>query len=200
MRFSKYLLAAVFALGLGSVAQAVPGYSTGAVNMRTGPSTKYHVIRVVPRGAHVQINGCLRGYSWCDVSYAGHRGWVSSRYLQRTGYRNGPRYVYRGGPDLGIPFVVFELFRHHDRPRYRHHRVYRDYRYDRDWRRHGREWRRHGREDWHRSHRGNPEWQWRNHPSQFPHGEGTQGSERHGNRLQHQNPHGEDMPRQRLPN
>jgi hypothetical protein len=62
----------------------------------------------IPGGSHVNIHGCVRGDAWCDVSWAGDRGWVSSRYLESL-YRN--RYVYV--PDyinvIDLPIVPFEI-------------------------------------------------------------------------------------------
>jgi hypothetical protein len=62
----------------------------------------------IPGGSHVNIHGCLRGGAWCDVSWEGDRGWVSSQYLEYL-YRN--RYVYL--PDyvdvVDVPVVPFVL-------------------------------------------------------------------------------------------
>jgi len=187
MKLFKILAATAFSIGLASAAYASPGRSTNDVNMRTGPSTKYHVVRVVPAGAGVQINGCLQGRTWCDVSYGGHRGWVSSRYLQHTAYRTGPRQVYNSGSDVLLPYVAFQIFRGLNDNR-RHYR-----RYDRPrhyiGRGHGRDW---GHRDWGNHNRGH----WRNRDLSDGRGEGGNS---YVNRLQRQNPHGEDMPRQRLP-
>ena len=152
MKLRHLIAGLAIAIGLGSTAHAAtPGYATGNVNMRLGPSTSYAVIDTVPRGGRLTIFGCLQGYAWCDVVYAGRRGWVSSRYLT-----SGERHVYRGGPGLGIPFIGFDLYSYHrdhyfDRPWYRD-RYYNDYWGDRrhDWRddlRHWRDDRRHWRED-----------------------------------------------------
>jgi hypothetical protein len=62
----------------------------------------------IPHGSRVNIHGCIRGDAWCDVSWAGDRGWVSSRYLEYL-YRN--HYVYL--PDytnvIDVPIVPFEI-------------------------------------------------------------------------------------------
>jgi hypothetical protein len=62
----------------------------------------------IPGGSHVNIHGCLSGDAWCDVSWSGDRGWVSSQYLEYL-YRN--RYVYL--PDyvdvIDVPVVPFVL-------------------------------------------------------------------------------------------
>lgn len=100
------------AMALGAVVLAAPseaatfeGYSTTAVNQRTGPSTGYPVIQVIPANARVRIYGCLSGITWCDTSYAGQRGWVSSRYLQIYGVNRTPRPIMRFGFSSGLPLV-----------------------------------------------------------------------------------------------
>jgi len=84
-----------------AAAQAVPGMATGNVNMRTGPSTGYAVITTIPVGAPVEVHRCDR---WCEVSYAGRRGWASGNYIA-SGYAVQPVpvvpptvYAYRPAP------------------------------------------------------------------------------------------------------
>src|SRR5690606_26003677 len=70
-------------------------------------------------GAPVEVNGCLQGYAWCDVTYPYEdlRGWVYGPYL---GYA-GPRYVSMPIPEvavlLSIPIVVRHIY---ERPRHWH--------------------------------------------------------------------------------
>ncbi|MFT3732347.1 MAG: SH3 domain-containing protein [Hyphomicrobium sp.] len=101
--------AAIFAafLALGSAAQASPGFTSANVNMRTGPDTEFPSVGVIPEGDPVDVRGCLRDESWCDVLWGGNRGWVYSEYLG---------FDYRGQttllPDVGIaafgiPVVAF---------------------------------------------------------------------------------------------
>ncbi len=88
---------------------AVRGEATANVNMRSGPSTRYPAVVVIPVGAPITIYGCMSNVNWCDVSFAGGRGWVSGNYIQTT-YRSNRVYVapnyYRG---LGIPSVSFDV-------------------------------------------------------------------------------------------
>ena len=58
-------------LALPDTALAASGYTTGSVNMRTGPGVSYPRIAVIPRGAAVTIRGCVRDHRWCDVSWRG---------------------------------------------------------------------------------------------------------------------------------
>jgi uncharacterized protein YraI len=107
MKLPGFVIAALL-LTAPTAALAARGIVTDTVSMRAGPGTGFPVVDRVPGGAHVNIHGCLRGDSWCDISWEGDRGWVSSDYLQYY-YRN--RYVYL--PDyvdvIDVPVVPFVL-------------------------------------------------------------------------------------------
>ncbi len=111
--------------GLPVVAEAATAIATANVNMRSGPSTRYPAVVVIPAGARVDIRGCLSSANWCDVAAAGYRGWVSGSYLQTTYSQRrvyvGPQY-YR---PLGIPTVSFSIGRYWD-DHYRSRPFYRD--------------------------------------------------------------------------
>jgi uncharacterized protein YraI len=102
------LLIAALLLTVPTAALAARGIVTDTVSLRAGPGPGFPVVDRIPGGAHVNIHGCLRGDAWCDISWAGDRGWVSSEYLQYY-YRN--RYVYL--PDyvdvVDVPVVPFVL-------------------------------------------------------------------------------------------
>lgn len=110
MRF-KVLAASILAafVALPAIAEAAEGFATANVNMRSGPSTDYPAVTMIPVGVPLQINGCLNETPWCDVSFYGGRGWVAGRYIQAT-YQSRRIYVdrqyYR---PLGIPTVVFNF-------------------------------------------------------------------------------------------
>ncbi|WP_246091977.1 SH3 domain-containing protein [Aliirhizobium smilacinae] len=111
---------------------AVRGTATANVNMRSGPSTGYPAVTVIPYGAPVTIYGCMSSVNWCDVNFDGGRGWVSGNYVQAS-YRSNRVYVapdYYGG--LGIPSVTFDVDRYwgsyyRDRNFYRERDRWRDY-------------------------------------------------------------------------
>lgn len=115
----KKLLAAIALLALaaapGLAQAATRGFATANVNMRSGPSTAYPAVVVIPNGAPLTIHGCLSDTPWCDVSFSYGRGWVAGRYIQAT-YRQNRVYVepryYR---DLGVPVITFEVGRYWDR-------------------------------------------------------------------------------------
>ncbi|MCO6180189.1 SH3 domain-containing protein [Ciceribacter sp. RN22] len=124
-RLSLLAMAAVGMLAIPALADAAPAYSTADVNMRSGPSTQYPPVLVIPYGSRVDIRGCLSSQAWCDVDYRGIRGWVSGSYLQAS-YEQRRVYV---GPSyyepLGIPTVVFSIDTYWDRY-YRDRDFYRD--------------------------------------------------------------------------
>ncbi|MCB1496855.1 MAG: SH3 domain-containing protein [Bauldia sp.] len=83
----KLVAGLAFAVMLTTVAQgavAAPGVAKGSVNLRTGPSTKYARITTIPAGARVNVLRCGR---WCEVIYAGRRGWASASYIRRGNAR-----------------------------------------------------------------------------------------------------------------
>jgi uncharacterized protein YraI len=115
---------------------AVRGYATANVNMRSGPSTAYPAVTVIPVGSSVTIYGCMSSVNWCDVAFPGGRGWVSGTYVQAS-YRSNRVYVapdYYNG--LGIPLVTFDVDRYwgtyyRDRNFYRDRDRWRRYDFDR---------------------------------------------------------------------
>ncbi|MFS8115762.1 SH3 domain-containing protein [Rhizobium jaguaris] len=124
----RKLLAAIILtafVAIPAIAEAAEGFATANVNMRSGPSTQYPAVTMIPVGTPLQINGCLNETPWCDVSFFGGRGWVAGQYIQAT-YQSrriyvGPQY-YR---PLGIPTVTFNLDDYWDR-NYRGRDFYRD--------------------------------------------------------------------------
>lgn len=125
-------LAVLLTLAPTAPAQAAGAYVTNDLNMRAGPSTRHHVIRVLRAGSPVEILRCAAGAAWCEVFYRGSRGWVSERYLD-AGYRphrvapRSPGIVY-GGPVVTFEFSTRPVYR--ERP---HRRVYRERYYDYDY-------------------------------------------------------------------
>lgn len=75
----------VAALSTGAAFAAV---ATGAVNVRTGPSTGYSIVDTLTRGENVTIVDQSNG--WCAVQKTGPDGWVSCAYLANAGYQPRP--------------------------------------------------------------------------------------------------------------
>ncbi len=64
------------------LAQSVPAIVTTNLKMRAGPSVEFPVIVVVPADSSVNLLGCMRDYSWCEVRAVGDRGWMSAQYIR----------------------------------------------------------------------------------------------------------------------
>lgn len=125
----RRLLISVVAALLGVVGApvlalaAAPALTTATLHMRAGPGTEYPVVDTIPDGAQVYIHGCIRDYSWCDVSWDGERGWAFAMYLEAFYHqRYVPVPAYSA--EIDIPLIGFalenywgEYYRH--RPWYR---------------------------------------------------------------------------------
>ncbi len=137
MRWSHIILTSCIAIlvHLAQPAEAAwRGTAVVDVNMRSGPGVRYRVKAVVPRGARVNVRFCRR--SWCNVRFQGLRGWVSRRYIARSGRRvyRRPRYRYRPPVYIYPPFfddpyydwspIYYppRIYRPRIRPRYRRYR------------------------------------------------------------------------------
>jgi uncharacterized protein YraI len=109
--FNKAFGAFIIVSGLLAPAAAMAAstaVATTNVNLRAGPSTQYPVVNVVGSGDDVRVYGCLSNRSWCDVGYAGQRGWMSSNYLAyvEAGRRyTGTTVVTR----IGVPVIGFSF-------------------------------------------------------------------------------------------
>ncbi len=117
-----WLAGAALAFAVPLSAQAGSGYLSVNLNLRAGPSVDYPVVRFAPRGAAVNVYGCVDDYGWCDVSWGGNRGWVSGQYLDYDYYeRRVPVIDY--GPRLGLGLISFS-FGNYWNNHYRHQSWY----------------------------------------------------------------------------
>lgn len=104
----QVIAAAALALPLGASAQQTAVISA-LLNLRAGPSPDFPVVAVLQPGVAVAVQGCITGYSWCDVVVDGNlRGWVFAQYLQ---YPSGPQAVpfSSAAIGVGVPIVAFSL-------------------------------------------------------------------------------------------
>ncbi|MEO8486546.1 MAG: SH3 domain-containing protein [Betaproteobacteria bacterium] len=83
-------------------------YTNRGVNMRAGPNQEFPLVKWLGAGLPVYVNGCVEGYTWCDVNAGNDRGWVSADYLSYS-YQNQPVTIVSGGPVLGFPLVSFSI-------------------------------------------------------------------------------------------
>ncbi len=108
-RGMTYLAAALLSsVAFPALASADTARVTTELNMRAGPSTGFPVVSVLPDGASVDIYGCVKGYSWCDVSWQGDRGWVSANYLTHS-YQGDYVPIYEYGPEIDLPILAFSV-------------------------------------------------------------------------------------------
>src|SRR5262245_38297037 len=100
-------------------AHAYEGYVVASVNLRAGPDVDYPPITLLPAGAPVSIQGCIGGWTWCDVIAGPDRGWVAGTYLEEA-YGGSRVIVTDYGARIGIPVVAVTLgvyWDHYDRGR-----------------------------------------------------------------------------------
>ena len=88
-------------------AHAADGWTYSSGTLRAGPGTSYPPILRVAAGRPVEVFGCLRGWTWCDVAVAGERGWFPGRRIafEQSGRR---RVLTTIAPALGLGIVVFD--------------------------------------------------------------------------------------------
>mgnify|MGYP001198262545 CR=1 FL=1 len=87
---------------------AVSGLAEGALNVRSGPDTRYPVVGKAQNGELMQNRGCrlTRGTRWCSVRVdgSGVQGWVAGKFLVEAAAPAMPM-VPEGGPvGNGTPF------------------------------------------------------------------------------------------------
>ena len=74
--------AACLSAPVDAQAQARTAVTVERVHLRSGPGRQYPSVRVLPAGLEVQVQGCLSGFTWCDVIADADRGWVHGQRLQ----------------------------------------------------------------------------------------------------------------------
>lgn len=97
-------------LAAGS-AWASEAYVTSNVYLRAGPDSSYPRVARLRAGSQVAIEGCVDGWSWCDVTDGDQRGWVAGYFL-REEYEGRRVYLRDYGVQIGVPIVSFEFGRY----------------------------------------------------------------------------------------
>lgn len=103
---SMITLAALVAAALplsSATAQTMRGYTATSTRLYSGPLRDYPTVRTVRRGTVVNVYGCLRDWTWCDVTYRGNRGWIAGNAL-RIQYQGRRRGI---GAGMGIGVTTF---------------------------------------------------------------------------------------------
>ena len=68
---------------------------------------EFPVVTAISANSSVDIHGCLDGMTWCDVSAAGTRGWVSASYLAHD--MDGQRMVLpEASVRIEVPTVQYD--------------------------------------------------------------------------------------------
>lgn len=104
-RFLVSLLV-LLATALPITAAAADGYVAVTANLRAGPDSGYPRITTLHAGTPVSIQGCIDGWTWCDVIAFGDRGWIAADFLQFD-YESRRVLVPEYGMRIGIPIISF---------------------------------------------------------------------------------------------
>jgi len=102
-------IATVLALSIPAAAQAQYAQTVRWAKLRAGPAPDYPLVASFPPGVSIAVQGCVDGYSWCDViGPAGERGWIYAGKIVYP-YQSGYVPVIQYGPVIGIPIVTFVI-------------------------------------------------------------------------------------------
>ncbi len=108
--YRRYLVSsfAVLLLAICGIAGAQNAYTAKPMNLRAGPDRDYPLVAQVDEGTPLEVHGCLDGWSWCDVSAEGGRGWMygGGIYFDSNG---GNVWLYSYGPQVGVPIITFSV-------------------------------------------------------------------------------------------
>jgi uncharacterized protein YraI len=95
-------------LAVCGIATAQNAYTARPMNVRAGPNRDYPLVAQLDAGTPLDVHGCLDGWSWCDVSFEGNRGWMygGGIYFEDNGDNV---WLYSYGPQVGLPIITFSL-------------------------------------------------------------------------------------------
>jgi uncharacterized protein YraI len=91
-----------------AAAHAQTGWTRKSANLRAGPDQSYPLVARIPADAEVVINGCVDGWSWCDVTVGPDRGWIWAGNLESE-YQNRRVLILENGPVFGYPIVTYSV-------------------------------------------------------------------------------------------
>jgi uncharacterized protein YraI len=122
MKRITYSLAALVLCAPLAAQAAAEGWVVDDISLQAGPDPGYPSIVELNAGTPVSIQGCIDGWTWCDVVAGGDRGWVPGTFLEED-YGGQRVVVIDYGPRIGIPVVNFSLGlywdqHYHNRPFY----------------------------------------------------------------------------------
>jgi uncharacterized protein YraI len=99
---------AVLLLAVCGTASAQNAYTARSMGLHAGPDRDYPLVAQVDEGTPVEVHGCLDGWSWCDVSVEGGRGWMYGGGIYFD-YNGGTDWLYSYGPQVGVPIITFSV-------------------------------------------------------------------------------------------
>jgi uncharacterized protein YraI len=95
-------------LAVSGIASAQNAYTARSMNLRAGPDRDYPAVAQLDEGTPLDVHGCLDGWSWCDVSVEGNRGWLygGGIYFEENG---NDVWLYSYGPQVSLPIITFSV-------------------------------------------------------------------------------------------
>ena len=118
-KFAAVCLLLMATAGVTGVAQAQWAYTSASVHLRAGPAPDYPMVTILPPHYRVMVHGCLRDYSWCDVSAGWDRGWLYAAYIYYP-YRGTEVPIIQYGAQIGLAvlgFILYDYWNDHYRNR-----------------------------------------------------------------------------------
>ncbi len=86
--------------------------ATGVILRRSliqaGPSASFPRLGMLAPRSQIVIHGCLRNWSWCDISFRTYRGWVIGQNIAAT-YRGRTQRLSTVAPMMGIGVLSFTI-------------------------------------------------------------------------------------------
>jgi uncharacterized protein YraI len=79
----------------------------GTVQLRAGPDMSFPVVASIPSNERMALEGCLQGWSWCDVNWNGQRGWVSGKDIEAIHQNKTVRLSEIVSPPVQVPVVTY---------------------------------------------------------------------------------------------
>lgn len=111
----RIVWAACFAIAAAMplAAAAEEAFTVQPVDVFAGPSSEFPPVAQLPPNYRVELFGCLGDWSWCDVGFAGDRGWIYAADLV-VPYRGSRVTIIEYGPRIHLRIVAFSLIAYWD--------------------------------------------------------------------------------------
>ena len=94
--------------GAPAVAQAQYAYTAKYVHLRAGPAPDYPVVVILPPNTQISVEGCISGYTWCDVVAGPNRGWIYAANIVYP-YQGANVPILTYGAAIGFGIITFNL-------------------------------------------------------------------------------------------